>query len=610
MDSNNALIDEILSRADIVQVISSYIPVIKKGRSYVAVCPFHDDKNPSMNISPEKRIFKCFACGTGGNAISFVQKYEKIPFPEAAIKVGELSGFGPDRLASLSSRKKRVDKDKEPLYKCIEDLGAYYAYSLMTEEGEKARSYLAKRNIPAEQWEKYGIGYAPLDGNKTIEYLKAKGHSIHSIEGIGVAFAKLEGMRDSNAGRLIFPLHDPEGRIVAFSARRLTNDDNGPKYVNSPETPIFKKGLTIYNYERAKVESRRLGHVYLFEGFMDVMALDRAKLPNGMALMGTALTNEQAELLKALGAEVRLSLDGDDAGQEGMMKAISILRRAHVPFRIVLNPNDKRDPDDILQEEGPEGLKRVLDHLVDPFEFQLGYYLHVKKPETSSDRKKVVAHFLPIIKGMKEGLEREDYVAKLAQATSFEVSAIKSALNAYRPAREGEEGKSSSHNDQRRTDSKMEKRLKKAETAFLHYMLHQGEAISYYESNIGCFYDSVLNEIANFLLDYVTERGNKEVELPLLISDIERSEVERRDELVGETTAIFEKRGLPPYSLAELDNCWTAIREEKGKLANAIKAKETLGELANESEKAKVLDSLMDEKRRAFREARAGKRRK
>lgn len=373
------LIAALLAQTDIVDVIKAYIPVTKKGRNYMALCPFHDDKHPSLSISPERQIFKCFVCGTAGNAITFVSKYEKISYNEAVRKVADIVGFHDERLLKEAFVPKK-DPTIEPLYNCINDLQKFYEYDLNIPEGKIAKDYLAKRNIDDAQVKKYKIGYSLSDGRKTIEFLLAHGHSLKSIEDIGIALASANA-KDANAGRLIFPLCDPNGQVVGFSARKLSEEQN-PKYVNSPETPIFHKGKILYNYHNVKGSARHDGYVYVLEGFMDVMALDKAGISSAVALMGTALSADQIALLRKLNCEIRLCLDGDNAGQIGMMKIITQLNSAGLPYRLVSNPKDLRDPDDILQESGPEALKEAMSHLVDAMDFQINYYLNVKKLET------------------------------------------------------------------------------------------------------------------------------------------------------------------------------------------------------------------------------------
>jgi len=433
MAYSKELIDTILAQADIVQVIKAYIPVTKKGRNYMAICPSHDDKHPSLSISPERQIFKCFVCGTAGNVFTFVSKYENISYQEAVKKVADIIGFHDERLEKEAFVPKK-DLTLEPLYKCIDDLQNLYQYGLSIGEGKEAKDYLAARNIDEGQVKKYKIGYALMDGRKTVEFLLGKGHSLKSIQDIGIALASANA-KDGNAGRLIFPLCDPNGQVVGFSARKLKKEQD-PKYVNSPETPIFHKGRILYNYHNVKGSARHEGYVYVLEGFMDVMALDKAGIPNAVALMGTALSSEQIKLLRKLGCELRLCLDGDAAGQMGMMKMITQLHDSGIPFRLVSNPNDLRDPDDILQESGPEALKEAMSHLVDSMDFQINYYLNVKKLDTAEDKKRVLLYFVKFLQSMEPGIERENYIAKLAEATGYRPAAIRSQISTTKQTKE------------------------------------------------------------------------------------------------------------------------------------------------------------------------------
>jgi DNA primase len=594
------LIDAILAQADIVTVISSYITVTKKGRSYVALCPFHDDKNPSLNISKEKQIFKCFVCGTGGNAITFVEKFEKISFEEAVRKVADLIGFHDERL-EREAYHPYVDPALTPLYACINDLAKYYQYSLTTNEGKEAADYLASRHIAPDQISKYGLGYAPLDGRKTVQFLQAKGHSLKSIEDIGIALAKLEGTSDSNAGRLIFPLADPDGQIVGFSARRL-KDDASPKYVNSPETALFRKGKLIYNYHNAKISAHRNGYVYLLEGFMDVMALDKAGLSSAVALMGTMLTQDQIELLRRLNCEIRLCLDGDAAGQEGMMRMTSLLNKAGLPFRLVSNPGDERDPDDILQEGGPPALKEAMGHLVDAFDFQVNYYSSVRKLSTPEERRKVMMYFIPFLRNVPAGIDRENYLVKLSRATGYEIAAIREEINKAEPESMTQE--ETAYIDEIETerlhpDLLLKKRLLNAEREALYYMLNKMEAVKYFEKSIESFYYPLYNEIANYVAEYVDKR-NEPVELAKLISDIATSGADDSDQLIAKLSEIASDDYHPPYSAKGIADCHRAMLEEKEKVYEKTTTASALAGKSVEEKAAIVKEALSKRRRKLF----------
>ena len=237
MAFDDSLINDVLKHADIVKVVSAYLPVIRKGKDYLAKCPFHDDTNPSMHISPELQIFKCFVCGTSGNAIGFVRKYEKLSFREAVKKVAEICDYHDPRLEDIHEAKV-VDPRRAPLVKCLHDLTVYYQYALNSPEGKTGLDYFNNRHLDANLRSKFLLGYAFKDGKATCRFLEEKGHSLKTIEDIGIASSNNGVYSDRNAGRVIFPIMDANGEVVGYSARRL-GDGPEAKYVNSPETYLF-----------------------------------------------------------------------------------------------------------------------------------------------------------------------------------------------------------------------------------------------------------------------------------------------------------------------------------------------------------------------------------
>lgn len=595
------VIENLLKSCDIVTVISSYIHVIKKGRSYVALCPFHDDKHPSLYISKEKQIYKCFSCGEGGNAITFIQHYEKIGFEEAARKLADLVGFHDPRLVKKTLLRK-IDPSIETLYHCINDLENYYQYSLSTAEAEAARDYLKERGISQEDVEKYGLGYAPLDGKKTIQYLQAKGHSLKAIEDIGIALAKAQGTSDSNAGRLIFPLSDPYGQVVGFSARRLREEDTA-KYVNSPETKIFHKGQILYNYHNAKKNAHHDGYVYVLEGFMDTISLGKAGMSSAVALMGTNLTKEHIELLRKLNAEIRLCLDGDDPGQIGMMKAIGPLQKSGIPFRLVLNPEDSRDPDDIFQAEGASALKKAMNSLVDPFDFQLSYYLHVRTLSTQEEKRRALNHFLPFLSATKVGVDREDYINKLSKATGYLPETIRGQLRLFaKNAQEEIELADSSltaiksDTNLPRLDRRSYQRLFNAEKELLYYMLNSAEAISFFEKNVDNFSDPLLNQLANVVMDMNPESIN----ISALISLIESRGFSNKKELIDTLMSVSAETLYPPLTENTLESISKTIQTERMKLRENHKIMTDYREASSEQEKLDIINKCIQEKMRNF----------
>lgn len=582
---NQDLVEAVLKHADIVQVISAYIPVEKKGRNYVALCPFHDDKNPSMQISTEKQIFKCFVCGTGGNAISFVEKYEKIPFAAALRKVAKICNYDDPRLVE-DAPKAPVNPALTKLYDCINDLQNYYRYALSIPEGEEARQYLVGRDLDAATQEKYGIGYAPKDGQLTVKFLQAKGHSLKSIDDIGIALAHGETTSDHNAGRVIFPLRDAKGQVVGFSARRI-KDDGTSKYVNSPETQLFHKGNVLYNYHNVVDSARRDGYCYVLEGFMDVMALDKAGIPNAVALMGTALTPQQVQMLKRLRCEIRMCLDGDGPGQAAMMKAASLLAKSGVRCRFVDYQGDLRDPDDIIRQDGAEALKAKMERLIEPIDFQLAYYTHSRKLETAEERKKVLMAFLPYLRERPAGIEFEDMLVKIADATGYQAEAIRELVRQNPKTESIDDGVTLEIPRVDQTSgpglARMLSRLENAERALLHYMLLSREAIDYFEKHVETFSSvSLYRTISEFLLEF-RQNHEGDPDLSLLIASIEGSGIDDADKLSDQVSLIATDTTLPPFNDKALSDCATVIAEESKLMGERLQTKRAIDQGSIES---------------------------
>lgn len=561
MSIDNDLIERILHAADIVQVISSYIPVIKKGRNYVAICPFHDDKNPSLHISSEKQIFKCFVCDTGGNAITFVEKYEKIPFMDAVRKVADLVGIHDERLQKKETISPK-DASLEPLYKALDDVCNYYHYALKTEEGKTAFDYLLHRDLDENLQDEYRLGYALVDGKNTIKFLTSRGHSLKTIELIGIGTHVGSGYVDRNYGRVIFPIMDATGRVVGFSARRLSDNKDEAKYVNTSETPLFHKANILFNYHNARKVARHEGYVYVLEGFMDVFALRRIGIESCVALMGTALTKNHIAMLRALGAEIRLCLDGDQAGQMATMKIASILDQNGLNYRIVDNQNSDLDPDEILKASGADALRNYLNRLLNRAQFALAYYKKTNALATLEERKKFVFDFLPIIMNTNSRLEQEDYLLNLQLATQFPIDELRALLKkAKEQKKEGsfEQIFTSFH-----PERKQLRRLQLAEREVLYQMLLGEEARMYYKNQIEFFYNELYRKIANFLMAY--DEKHSKVDIPTLLVSLEASDLSDKDDISKEITGLLMEKEHPPYSQKVMDEYRDTIIEERSKL--------------------------------------------
>lgn len=561
MPNKDDLTQDVLNHADIVKIVSSYVSLTKKGRGYWAVCPFHDDTNPSLSVSPERKIFKCFVCGAAGSAISFVQRFERLNFFEARKKVAELSDYHDPRLDSFV-KQKPVDDKKAPLLKCLADLTLYYEYALTTAEGKEGLDYFESRHLDAEMRNKYKLGYAFKDGRATCNFLQSKGHSFKTQEDVGIAVLTGSNYLDKNQGRVIFPIADADGNTIGYSARRI---GNGPetKYVNSPETYLFHKSNVLYNFHIAKEKAKRDGYVYVCEGFMDVFALAKIGIDSAVALMGTALTKEHIAMLRSLNAEIRLCLDGDFAGQDAMMKASKLLSEAGIDVRIVDNQNSPKDPDEILNEDGPDALRAYLNNLVNRVDFALNYFKNSNPLKTMEQKKALVKQFIPILLGINSQLELDSYLRKLSNVTGFDPESIRELLKNAKSNRDLADPKDAIY--EFHPERKALRKLEGAERELLFQMLNDPKAIAFYENRVGTFYDEVYRQVANFVIDCAKESG--EPTIVDIVSSIEMSDVENKAELINELANLaYEETHNKKCSDELLENLYSSIKEEKERI--------------------------------------------
>ena len=581
MAYDRSMIDELIKRSDIVNVISNYINVTKKGRSFVALCPFHDDKNPSLQISRDKQIFKCFVCGQGGNAIQFVQSYEKIQFMDAARKVADLVGFTDERLSSKSYAQ-TSNPELKPYYDCMIDALSFYKFSLTTEQGEAGLQYLESRHISEVVRHHFEIGYSLPDGKGIIQFLLGKGHSRSTMEHLGIITMNQDPL-DRLAGRIIFPIFDRYGRPVGFSGRKIDTTE-GAKYINSPESKIFIKSNILYNYHTARDAAKQATYMYVLEGFMDVIALYRAGIEAAVAIMGTAFTKQHLAMLRIPDVELRICLDGDSAGQAAMMKMMAPLDTSRLTYRFVMNAGDTRDSDEILDQEGPEALKRYLNNLANRLEFALEYYSKTRPLKTLEQRQELVKMMVPLLAASNNNLELEEYIKKLSNATAFTRQVIEDMVNSYR-SQKGVIDVERLYT-QFRPEAKHLRRFQKAERQLLYFMLNDARAIDFYKTKIEYFYDEIYRAIANFII----ERSSQE-EIPSLnqlLSDINTLESDKKDVLVKEVTALALEKDYPKCDeslLNEINDVITLEREVyyyKQRLTKALEGKDEL-------EKARII---------------------
>ncbi len=509
MALKNEIIEEIRKRTDIVSLISSYIPVTKKGRNYFCVCPFHADTNPSMSISQEKQIYKCFSCGAAGNVFTFVQEYEKVSFIEAVKIVANFIGM--DISSQIEDNEKKLSSKEKRMFDLISEVNELYKYNLETEEGLIGKKYLEKRELDDLTKEKFQIGFSLNDGEKTIQYLMKKGYTIDEIVESGIGLEHNGKLKDRFKGRLIFPLSNLEGKIVAFSGRKIDDADIA-KYVNSPETEIFIKGNCLYNYFIAKQDAKKAGLIYVVEGFMDAIALSKIGINNVVAIMGTSFTENQIRAIKRLNVKVVMALDNDDAGQDATFKIISELEKNHINVSIVTKDKNGKDLDELLKL-GKDKVIQYLSNQLSPLDFRISYQfskINIENYEEKKDFvKKIATSFL---NSNSDDLDKDYYISKLVSLTGFSYNSIKTMLTNDKPVKTYP--KKAGYITIKKPD-----RYEWAEKNILSQMLYDTKAIRYYIDNLNFLSNSKYFIIAKYVINYYYD--NNRISENDLLSGIE-----------------------------------------------------------------------------------------
>ena len=412
---------EIRNSVDIVDVVSSYINLTAHGKNYFGVCPFHDDHSPSMCVSKEKQIYTCFVCGATGNVFQFIKEYENISFAEAVRKVATIGGI------DVKIDEMKPIKKESVLYDIYDLSNKIYQLNLNTSKAVTAREYLKKRGIDDNTIKEFGIGLALIKGN-IAEALIKKGFDESDIIKSGLADKNNYGLNDLYRNRIMFPLWDLKGKVVGFSGR-IFNDENAPKYINSRETEIFKKGELLYNYHRARNECRRKNEVIIMEGFMDVICAYTHGITNVVAAMGTAITSANAHLISRMAKNIILCFDGDDAGILAANACTNELLKLDVfPSIVVLDKTKGKDPDEYIRNNGIEAFKEKIMHPLSVMEFKEFFNKRGIDMGDSSSKALYVKKMINEIDNITDSVLKEITISKLANDTGLSADFIKSQL--------------------------------------------------------------------------------------------------------------------------------------------------------------------------------------
>lgn len=455
-------LQEIRNSVDIVDVVSSYLNLTAHGKNYFGVCPFHDDHSPSMCVSKEKQIYTCFVCGATGNVFQFIKEYENISFAEAVKKVATIGGI------EVKIDEMKPLKKESVLYDIYNLTNKLYQLNLNTTKGIPAKEYLKNRGINDETIKEFGIGLSLIKGN-IYEALVKKGFDNKDILKSGLA---TENGYDLYRNRIMFPLWDLNGKVVGFSGR-IFNGEDAPKYINSRETEIFKKGELLYNYHRARNECRRKNEVIIMEGFMDVISAYTHGITNVVAAMGTAITSSNAHLISRMAKNIILCFDGDDAGIMAANACTNELLKLDVfPSIVVLDKTKGKDPDEYIKNNGVEAFKEKLSHPLSVMEFKEFYNKRGIDMGDSTSKAEYVKKMITEIDNIKDPVLREVTISKLSDETNLGVEFLKSQLKT--------EAK-----EEKQIEVKKEVNLQKYEKAeidLIYYMLKDSKVILQYEA--------------------------------------------------------------------------------------------------------------------------------
>lgn len=479
---------DIKSKVNIVDVISEYLPVEQKGKNYFAICPFHDDHNPSMSISPEKQIYTCFVCGASGNVFNFVANYEKVSFVSAVKKVAQKVGINLN--INVKDDYKPKDTKYDKYYKMFDITNKYYQNNIKSVYGKKAIEYLHNRKIDDDVINEFEIGLS-MNDNNVSKLLEKKGYDVNELIDIGLCGKKDNFIYDIFRNRIMFPLYNLDGKPVGFSGR-IYNGEEDSKYVNSKESIIFKKGNLLYNYHRALSHAREKHQIIVVEGFMDVIRLYTIGIKNVVATMGTAITKEHANLLMKLSKNIVLCFDGDKAGEKATISALDALEKIGITPKII-RLEDDLDPDDYIIKKGSDA---YLTHLNNPMS-SVVFKINIDKSKTNFNDYNEISTYL---KNVSKELEKIDdkvvyelTVNKLSKETGVSCDTINDMV------------KSMPKNEikviTKRTSLKKDK-YQKAEEYLVHYMLRNVDAVLIYQNNVSYLNDPILSKIAMQILEF------------------------------------------------------------------------------------------------------------
>lgn len=534
---SDEIIEEVRSRNDIVDVIQGYVGLKQHGGTFSACCPFHQEKTPSFHVSRSKQIYKCFGCGEGGNVISFVMRYENMTFQEALKVLADRAGVTlPER--EMTAEERREADYKSLLLEMNKEAAIYYHYLLGQKQGEQGLKYLTKRGISKETINQFALGFADIARDDLYQYLRHKGYTDQMLKDSQlVQLDEAKGPHDKFWNRVMYPILDANSHVIGFGGRIMGTGDR--KYLNSNDSPVFKKRHNLYGLYLAKKNAKKKG-IILCEGYMDVISMHQAGFDTAVASLGTAFTPEQAQLLKRYTDRVYLAYDSDGAGVNATLKAIALLRRYGYSSRVIsMKPH--KDPDEFIQALGAEAFEERIKQAKSGIEFvmeQSAAKYHLDDPEERTQFQREIIDTLVTI---EDPLERENYIDTAARTYNIDRNLLKNKVNQIGYHRMADEPEAETPLARRQAEDKKKKDARQApQKLLLTYFVNQPELIGKLADVISSkdFYEPVYAEVAAAI--YKQYEQTQTVMPASILNQFMDLEVQKQAADIFQTTLRFE----------------------------------------------------------------------
>lgn len=555
------VIEEVRMRSDIVDVISGYVKLQKKGANYFGLCPFHHEKSPSFSVAPQKQMYHCFGCGVSGNVITFVMEYENYSFREAVEMLAGRCGVKLPKMEYSKEAKAQADL-KAALLEINKQAANYFYYQLKQPQGRAGYDYLQRRQLTDETIRRFGLGYSNKTSDDLYRYLKGKGYDDTILKETGLVTIEERGSRDKFWNRVMFPIMDVNNRVIGFGGRVM--GDGEPKYLNSPETKLFDKSRNLYGLNYARTSRQKF--ILLCEGYMDVISMHQAGFTNAVASLGTAMTQQHAALLKRYTEQVILTYDSDNAGVKAALRAIPILKNAGISAK-VLNMRPYKDPDEFMKNLGPEEFKKRIENARNSFLFEIDVLKEgcdMQDPEQKTDFYNKAARKLL---DFPEALERDNYIQAVSREFFINYENLKTLVNqlgmgAGRTSEPGGEESAANRPGAPAKKKDKEEGIRKSERLLLTWLIEEPELFDKIHGIIGPadFVKPLYREAAQMVFDghekgdvnpasilnhFIDDEGNYREAAALFNASLEESlSNEEQKKAFSETVLRIKKNSL------------------------------------------------------------------